>query len=445
MGDGGAAGGYYPRQVDIPVVEAVPVAEGTPVLSTVPAYHVRDYAYERPPPVAPGHHHLLSAPPASFSLPPQPQQPQQQQQPPAAATAGAAFAQRMRCPQKVWWLLLVAVVCAVAGAVVGVRSKARSMAAADPNSPFLNRIMTSSNGRDWTLRASPGNYSVDQVIWGGGVFLASAWRLDFGGMVEDVLRSTDGVHWSLHKAPMSDLFSFIYGKDEFLAVGTGDIATSRDGNKWTLHKDALGYKDSYFENMAYGAPKGGPASGLFVGVSSDENLGTQRVRTSEDGITWVVRTAAADNYWKDVVWGGGQFVAVTDSSEAARIMTSENGIDWVARTSPPGPGGISVCYGTPGGGPGLFVAVAGDGGHVITSGNGVDWMLRPTPSAKYWSRCCWGDGMFVAVATDGSVMTSGNGVDWILQTAATPGLSWHDITYGNGMYVAVGSSGGWGI
>jgi hypothetical protein len=57
--------------------------------------------------------------------------------------------------------------------------------------------------------------------------------------------------------------------------------------------------------------------------------------TSPDGITWTIRTSAADNGWRSVCWApaAGLFVAVSDSGAVNRVMTSPNGINWTIRTS----------------------------------------------------------------------------------------------------------------
>jgi hypothetical protein len=44
--------------------------------------------------------------------------------------------------------------------------------------------------------------------------------------------------------------------------------------------------------------------------------------TSPDGITWTIRTSAADNNWIGVAYGNGLFVAVALSGTGNRVMTS---------------------------------------------------------------------------------------------------------------------------
>jgi hypothetical protein len=103
-------------------------------------------------------------------------------------------------------------------------------------------------------------------------------------------------------------------------------------------------------------------NGLFVAVSSS---GTgDRVMTSPDGITWIIRASAADNVWNSVTYGGGLFVAVSSSGTGNRVMTSPDGITWTSRTSAADNSWNSVTYGG-----GTFVAVSstGVGNRVMTS------------------------------------------------------------------------------
>ena len=96
----------------------------------------------------------------------------------------------------------------------------------------------------------------------------------------------------------------------------------------------------------------------------------------------------------------------------------------------------SVCYGN-----GLFVAVASSGTkRVMTSPDGEDWTPR-TVEASYWNSVCYGNGLFVAVAYDGTkrVMISTDGITWTPRTVEAS--YWLSVCYGNGLFVAVANSG----
>ena len=88
--------------------------------------------------------------------------------------------------------------------------------------------------------------------------------------------------------------------------------------------------------------------------------------------------------------------------------------------------------------PGVKLEVIGD---IISKG--TTWTSR-TPAADLgWESVTYGNGLFVAVSSSGvgnGVMTSPNGITWTSRTPAAD-LQWNSITYGNGLFVAVARSG----
>ena len=120
--------------------------------------------------------------------------------------------------------------------------------------------------------------------------------------------------------------------------------------------------------------------------------------------------------------------------------TSNIGVNWTARTSAANNTWTSVTYGN-----GLFVAIASDGtgNRVMTSPDGRTWTARTSAANINWQSIAYGNGRFVAVANTGSgnrVMTSSDGINWTIRTSAADN-GWRSVTYGNGMFVAVASSG----
>ena len=200
------------------------------------------------------------------------------------------------------------------------------------------------------------------------------------------------------------------------------------GITWTIRSSAA---DNDWYGVAYGA-------GLFVAVAA---TGTgNRVMTSPDGITWTIRTSAADNSWASIAYGNGLFVAVAVSGTGNRVMTSPDGITWTIRTSAANNYWFSVAYGN-----GLFVAVAvsGTGDRVMTSPDGITWTLRTSAADNSWASIAYGNGLFVAVATSGTgdrVMTSPDGITWTIRSSAADN-DWYGVAYGNGVFVAVAGTG----
>jgi hypothetical protein len=112
------------------------------------------------------------------------------------------------------------------------------------------------------------------------------------------------------------------------------------------------------------------------------------------------------------------------------------GLAWTSRTSAEDNTWSSVTYGN-----GLFVAVSSDGTHrVMTSYDGVVWSPHSAAAANSWSSVTYGNGLFVAVSSDGTnqVMTSSDGINWTSRSAASAD-AWDAVTYGNGLFVAGGN------
>ena len=72
-----------------------------------------------------------------------------------------------------------------------------------------------------------------------------------------------------------------------------------------------------------------------------------------------------------------------------------------------------------------------------------EWTSRTSAANNNWRSVTWGNGLFVAVAssgTDNRVMTSPDGITWTSRTSAA-NILWRTVTYGNGLFVAVSTSG----
>lgn len=112
---------------------------------------------------------------------------------------------------------------------------------------------------------------------------------------------------------------------------------------------------------------------------------------------------------------------------------------WASRTSSSDLSYTSVAYGA-----GTYVAVADAGGVancVMTSPDGLTWTTR-TAIEGQWFGVTYGAGLFVAVgvsATAGGVMTSPNGVTWTARTASSL-HTWKAVVFGGSQFVAVTTS-----
>jgi hypothetical protein len=78
-----------------------------------------------------------------------------------------------------------------------------------------------------------------------------------------------------------------------------------------------------------------------------------------------------------------------------------------------------------------------------SAADGITWTARTSAADNNWFNVTYGNGLFVAVATSGTgnrVMTSPDGINWTIRTSAADN-DWRGVTYGNGLFVAVAGSG----
>ena len=139
-----------------------------------------------------------------------------------------------------------------------------------------------------------------------------------------------------------------------------------------------------------------------------------------------------------VAFGAGVYVAVTNGGELP-VLYSYDGVNWQKDASgAPVASWVSVTYGN-----GSFCAVSHDYEHMISS-DGINWSYKnDSVPVSLWVSVAYLNGQFVSVSFSGApfVMTSKTpAAAW--STASSVPLASHlaSVTYGNGLFVAVGSS-----
>ena len=228
-------------------------------------------------------------------------------------------------------------------------------------------VQTSPDGATWTPKLPTLEYWRNNILFENGVYVTRMHSNDY------VYQSLDGIHWSPIDLP-SD----------------------------------LGHQ---LQSISFGA-------GLFVGIRYTGITGY--ILTSVDGITWTIPTFPAGRY-HSVVYGGGQFVAVS-SGTGAYIATSPDGLAWTAQTSPDANAWYGVAYGN-----GIYVAVAlaGTANRAMTSPDGVTWTPRAMPFVATWRDVAFGAGVFAACVQQATppvstnIATSTDGITWTPQTTSS--------------------------
>ena len=119
------------------------------------------------------------------------------------------------------------------------------------------------------------------------------------------------------------------------------------------------------------------------------------------------------------------------------------GVDWVDGTPAVSKKWTGITFGN-----GLFVAVASDSAGAtdlaMFSTNGIDWTSGVTPSTiGDWVDVAFGAGVFCAVCQGGGtekIMTSPDAITWTLRTPSA-GNTWKTVAFGNGVFVVLSFSG----
>ena len=139
----------------------------------------------------------------------------------------------------------------------------------------------------------------------------------------------------------------------------------------------------------------------------------------------------------EVTYGNGLFIAV---GEQGIILSSEDGRNWRKTITRKTATLHGVTYHD-----GLYVTVGYDhgaagGSFIFISLDGYSWTLQRTSGiSEYLNSVTYGNGLFVAIGWR-NIFTSKNGLDWI-ESKIESKSRFHGITYGNDEFIAVGIKG----
>ena len=144
---------------------------------------------------------------------------------------------------------------------------------------------------------------------------------------------------------------------------------------------------------------------------------------------WYPIAAAAKNPWQCVAYGGGVFVALSNTGTSNRVMSSPDGTIWTvtATGAPDNAWGTNcLCYGN-----GMFVAVSGGATNAMYSVDGYNWTESGASSVGPWRAVTFGNGRFVAVGVSGKTMYSTDAITWTSGLiAGDASFVWGAVTYG---------------
>jgi hypothetical protein len=301
-------------------------------------------------------------------------------------------------------------------------------------------IYTSNDGRVWSEQTSGTTQNLAGVAYGNGQFVAVGYSV--------LLTSPDSVHWT-NRGTWA-LTGVTYGNGTWIAVGYGGVSqatilASTNGFDWTNRTLVTVWP---YENL-YGITYG-PAGFVAVGNGYEDK---PPVAFSPDGLNWTQVTVS--NSWyldlKAVCVSDGTYVGVGQGyyggGYSPMITRSTNATNWTKPTVLT-PSGILSGIAASGEG---FLTVGSNGRSAISS-DGINWTLRGPTNTGPLSGICFANGKFTAVGVadpsgfllgPGVVASSGDGGQWTFAYVNNASdSSMYDITYANGIYVAVGGRDG---
>lgn len=113
-----------------------------------------------------------------------------------------------------------------------------------------------------------------------------------------------------------------------------------------------------------------------------------------------------------------------------------NAKTWTAKTMPISASWSRIAYGN-----GTFVAIASNTDKCATSTDGSTWTQRTMASSQDWKDVAFGAGVFVAMAGSGGAVntaaTSPDGITWTTRSMPSA-KSWSCLTYMNGKFICLG-------
>ncbi len=302
-------------------------------------------------------------------------------------------------------------------------------------------ILVSANGVNWEIvHSQTGAYLLD-VTWTGDQFVAVGGQYYWGKTSHPpapsygiILTSPDGREWTVcHESGLRYFTKVIYNVDQILAIGVkGLTATSPDGLTWSEHVIEEPTESGMFD-VAWNGSVYAAIGGIDFGMES-----MITIYHSEDGATWT--EAQIDDpptyQFDSIVWDHGRFLAYAGWT----ALSSPDGVLWTEETRNLGVG-IDEVIATPD----EYLAVGG--GHFLRSSDGLSWTsadVFPQPKSLY--DLVVFEGKLLIVGPDGAITVSTDGGQhWDAVTTWEFGIDGSgdidDLCWANGIMIAVSDGG----
>ena len=339
-----------------------------------------------------------------------------------------------------------------------------------------NRVIRSSDGVSWSLSSVPTNTNLQKITYSPDLGIFCAIGGGIGGQDRAIV-SSDGINWTSSSGPSTRPWielKWISEYNSFFALSDSFLATSADGLSWTdqqpfpvttnIDYRALAWSSDLYTLVAFSGTDAivGPgiaSAGVVYNAASIAYDITIDPSSAYDIDAWTTTLAANDSQYRSVTYSPelGRAVAVASGGASDRVMTSENGITWTAQSAPTG-SWTSVVWAPDilGPGQGRFVAVAEDNvatnNLVMTSADGLSWTALTGNDSQpgQWNQITYSPELnrVVAVGTaNGQTMWSDDLVSWTLGSGTNLDQQFRSVVWapgigsGDGLFVAISSIG----
>jgi len=271
-------------------------------------------------------------------------------------------------------------------------------------------------------------------------FLCSCHGMGYfvaAGLDATIQVSEDSIKWVQKYSPLSGYYTgACFGDNLFVLVGSnGNISTSSDANSWVTRTPAGGFTGAIYD-VCYSE---NDDRYVIVGES-----GT--IQTSDDGgVTWIARTpdASFSSTFTAVEYSESLGLYVV-SGYNDEIQTSPDAINWTERrTGGSGNAFDKIIYSEK---HSVFIGTSISSDDLLeTSPNGIDW-TDVNPDGGSGNLLFHGidqnNNIVVVVGEDASIRITSDLVTWRkVQPGGGETENLQDISYGDGMFVAVGGGG----
>jgi hypothetical protein len=277
----------------------------------------------------------------------------------------------------------------------------------------LGRIITSTDGINWTIRTS----GTTNDLFGVWYDVASSLAVAVGTN-GTILTSSDLITWTTQTSGVSiTLRDVVRSGSSWVAVGdTATVLTSSNASSWTAQTSG----------QPYGINSVTWTGSVFIACCNN-----QYIISSPNGITWTTRLTGTSGVFNKVRWGSGLAIVVGTSG---RILTSPDGTTWTIRTSGTTEEIIGIMRGTS-----YWVGL---GAGIRTSTTGTTWSFHTTPGPiMYAGAFNAALNLYVAVGSDNFIFTSTAGNTSYTQRQRTFDIQ--DLAYSPSLnrYVICGTQG----